>query len=86
MNEPTNSERDRLWSIAQDAATRLSEHFEVMQIFASNLEQGADTTFSVEAGRGNWNARRGQVAEWLIEEDERARAKVRKQVNGEESD
>jgi hypothetical protein len=81
--KPTESERDRLQLLLQDTAAKLTEHFQVVQIFASNLEEGGDSTLSVNAGLGNWNARFGQVREWVVYEEEKKREEARKDMRTE---
>lgn len=54
----------------------LSEHFDSVQIFVSSLKPDGGTR-SISKGRGNWFTRYGQVSEWCIREDERARIGIR---------
>lgn len=60
----------------ESAVELLMEHFEAVQIFASRYDSETGTT-SVTSGRGNWNARRGQVAEFNIRQNELDRDSVR---------
>lgn len=48
----------------------LGEHFDTVQIFCTRHEPfEKDGTISVNLGEGNWHARYGQVAEWMIKQD-----------------
>lgn len=85
MNEPNDEARDKLTEILKDSAARLSEHFENVQIFASNFEQGGEFTSTYQTGTGNWCARHGQVREWMVIQNERMRCRARKDDNEDES-
>lgn len=67
----------------EDHVAQLGEHFENVQIFASRFcsdESDPEAgTVSVNWGAGNWHARRGQVAEWMLKENERINAAVRRE-------
>lgn len=78
MNEPTENDRDRLTEILKQHVSKLCEHFENVQIFASNLEQGGDYTCSFKSGAGNWHARLAQAREWVLSSDEQVKEKARK--------
>lgn len=78
MNEPNDEQRDALVKIVQSGVDKLSEHFENIQIFCSNVEEGGRNTFSIQLGSGNWHARMGQVREWTVEHEEKTRAISRK--------
>jgi hypothetical protein len=59
----------------QAALNTLGEHFDTVQILATRHEPGQeDGTVHVELGVGNWFARRGQVADWLVRVDEESRS------------
>lgn len=59
---------DRDFSHLIAATSRLAEHFQNVQIFASNHDGIGGTTY-YHHGSGNYFARRGQVQEWLTLED-----------------
>jgi len=64
--------------LLEDAAKKLGEHFDSVQIFATRHEPTIeDGTITVSYGVGNWFARYGQIKEWLIKSDERTRQAVR---------
>lgn len=73
-----DSTEDRELEIIQQHVDALGEHFETVQIFVTRhdaaIEEG---TISATLGSGNWLARYGQVREWIIKSDERARELVR---------
>lgn len=55
-----------------DTCTRLSEHFDNVQIFASvnpaSIGEAAGDTSSYRSGVGNWWARLGQVRDFVDEQ------------------
>lgn len=52
--------------LLQDAAHRLGEHFDAVQILASRTEGGR--TFCSKRGVGNWYARQGMAHEFINED------------------
>lgn len=63
------------------ATASLGEHFDSVQIFCTRHESGEmDGTLKVKDGAGNWYARYGQIQEWLLIEEERARIQIRKDM------
>lgn len=55
----------------------LSEHFDTVQIFVCNYDDGgAETTRTLQKGQGNWYTRYGQINEWVIQQDARARNEI----------
>jgi len=69
--------------LLKKAARSLGEHFDSVQIYCTRHipDEGAE---SFNFGIGNWYARYGQVAEWMIKQDEDARLRVRKDDQEEE--
>lgn len=63
--------------IVQRKVHELLEHFDNVQIFVSTLQKPSGETASFQMGGGNWHARRGQIAEWMEQEDEALRDWVR---------
>jgi hypothetical protein len=61
----------------EDAANSLIEYFDSVQIFATRHEPTKGGTLDVKFGLGNWLARRGQVSDWLIKNEEQTRVEVR---------
>lgn len=55
----------------------IGEHFDTVQIFVTRFdaEQG---TCNASYGSGNWFARRGQIQDWLVKENEQTCVGVRK--------
>lgn len=65
--------------LLDQAAHKLSEHFDAVQIFATRHEPNQlDATTRVCSGVGNWFARYGQIREWMIREEESSRQIARK--------
>jgi hypothetical protein len=63
-----------------EAVNLLSEHFDTIQIFVTRHEPETENgTIRVHQGIGNWFARYGQVAEWMIRQDELTRRNVREE-------
>jgi hypothetical protein len=65
----------------KEACEALSEHFDTIHIFVTRLtdhetdnDQG---TVNAQWGCGNWFARYGQIAAWIIKQDEGTRREVR---------
>ena len=68
-----DDKRLEMEKIVKDACARLSEHFDVVQIFVSKnpveLPDGtleAGDTPCISRGIGNYFARYGQVQDWLV--------------------
>lgn len=58
----------------------LSEHFDTVHVFVTRYEGGEDYgTVNIQMGYGNWFARKGQVEQWLVKDDEDIRSEVRKE-------
>lgn len=60
----------------KEACDNLCEHFDTIQIFATRVQDktdGEEGTVSVTCGNGNWFARRGQIADWMIAQDAETR-------------
>ena len=56
-------ERDERRKILELHASQLMEHFDAVQILASNYDSGV--TASQSSGRGNWYSRRGLAEAFL---------------------
>lgn len=55
----------------------LGEHCESIRLFTT-FPEGDGCTGSFTIGRGNFHAQRGQIQEWLINQDENVRINARK--------
>ena len=73
----TDEERD--FQQVDRALATLTEFFETAQVFVTR--HTASGTVNVNKGLGNWFARRGQVAEWLVKENENSRASIKENDN-----
>lgn len=63
----------------QRKVTELLEHFDTVQIFVTrHMPAEMDGTVMCNRGGGSWNARYGQIREWLIYEEQRIRECARK--------
>jgi hypothetical protein len=58
--------------------------FDAVQIFATRYDPTLDCTVNVAVGAGNWHTRRGQVQEWVIQNDEIARCRAMDMLGEEE--
>jgi hypothetical protein len=60
-------------------AEQLGEHFDTVQIFVTRHEHGQlEGTVNCAWGTGSYFTRSGQIREWIVKQDERARAEVRR--------
>lgn len=72
--------KDADMKMVEEAAQKLSEHFDSVQIFVTSHEMGEhDGTMNINLGVGNWFTRYGQVSDWLIRKDEQARKYIREE-------
>lgn len=65
-NEADSNEAERLQKMVNDAALKLSDHFDSVRIFVTmpSVSEGCATAcYSV--GEGNFYAQQGQIVEWL---------------------
>ncbi len=72
------SEKQEDLDMVKASCEKLGEHFDSVQIFATRYD-GETGTVNVQWGSGNWFARKGQIADWLIKEDEASKQAVRKE-------
>jgi len=63
----TPDEAKEKLALLRSALIRLSEHFDSLQIFGTVVEE--EGTHAFNNGVGNWYARRGQVEEWLDQQE-----------------
>lgn len=78
---PVNAEEEQDLNRIKEAALKLGEHFETVQIFATRHQsETEDNTGTVNCnyGVGNWFARLGFVKDWVIRQDEYTRIGCRK--------
>ena len=67
----------------KEACRTLGEYFETVQIFCTRVsDEEADEggTVSCQHGTGNWFARKGQVTEWVLKQDENTRKEARENL------
>lgn len=74
----TEQERASIKKMVDDAATRLGEHVDALQIFVTFHDGESNDTLSYECGRGNFYTRQGHVDEWLIMQREYQRLHAQK--------
>ncbi len=72
------SEKQEDLDLVKLVCEKLGEHFDTVQVFATRFD-GEIGTVNVQWGAGNWFARRGQISDWLIKEDESYKQSVRKE-------
>ncbi len=58
-----DEDRERLTK----AVSQLGEYFDTVQIFCTRHDHGG--TIDCTDGSGNWHARRGQISQWMIQQD-----------------
>lgn len=51
----------------------LAGKFDTVQIFVTRHDPTEESTVSYNVGAGNWHARKGQVTEWVLQQDEASR-------------
>ena len=68
QSEQPDQEADDIDRVRR-AAVLLMEHFDTVQIFATRHVDDDTGTVSVQWGGGNWFARRGQIGEWVLKQD-----------------
>lgn len=68
--------------VIQQHLEALAEHFDTIQIFVTQhaTDDGEQSTISLHLGSGNWYARYGQIAEWLIKEKIMMKVEVKDQL------
>lgn len=77
MSDEAKRQQEEDLKLLRQHVDQLAEQFDSVQIFVTRHEQGQlDGTISSTVGSGNWYARFGNVREWLIQEDQRAREQV----------
>lgn len=76
----SDTPEDRDLAMLRKHINELGEHFDTVHIFATRHEPSeSGGTISAQSGCGNWHARYGQVAQWLIRQDERERIEAREE-------
>lgn len=71
-----DGEKDEDLSLVKSVCEKLGEHFDTVQVFATRFD-GEMGTVNVNWGSGNWFARRGQISDWLLKENESSRQSVK---------
>lgn len=81
MNKEAESDLKR----CQEAVEALSEFFDSVHVFATRHQGNDIGTVNVSYGCGNWFARRGQISEWLLKEEESTRKSIHPPCSEDES-
>lgn len=68
-------------AVIDDALQKIGEHFDSVHIFCTRYENPNGETTCVNKGTGNWFARYGQVADWMVKQDENTREETRNKDN-----
>lgn len=80
----TIPERDALVKYLDDKLAEMGEHFEHIQILASNQDDTG--TWTITRGSGNWNARQGMAYRFVKEEEAAESARfVAAELNGDKA-
>ena len=79
-------ESDAMQQLITDAAHKLGEHFDHVQIFASSNTDQGENTRSFTTGVGNWHARHGQASEWVDYHNEKNRERARADYHKEDEE
>ena len=82
MSEDTEDQkRDAELARIRKHVDEMGEHWENVQVFCSRFE--GDDTQILHLGKGNLHARVGQVAAWVIREEEKEREEIRREMRNE---
>lgn len=78
------SDKDEDLQRVKQACETLGEFFDTVQIFATRFQPGEDDdpsagTVNLNWGSGNYFARSGQVREWIVKQDARAKKDVQQE-------
>jgi hypothetical protein len=77
------TEQEKQEAIVENAAAKLFEHFDSVQILVSKT--GLEGTTSVKRGLGNWYARQGMAHEFISDDKARSQAEeIRMALNNED--
>lgn len=77
-DDPDKAKREKKMALLENQINILKNHFDSIQIFASNFnEDDEDNTSHFNTGYGNWFSRYGQVKEWVIKCEEEAKHEQR---------
>ena len=83
--ETENNQENQDLKRVREACEALGEHFDTVQIFTTRHESGEfGGTVNVRYGVGNWFARKGQIEDGRVKEDETTRHGVRVDGEGDE--
>jgi len=77
----TQSEREELERLVDEACSRLREHVDSVRIFVTRDSDDGQETAGLSRGRGNFYAQRGLVEEWLEGQREGERERIRRRVD-----
>lgn len=73
--------------IVTKAVDALGEHFDTVHIFATVHDPSSDGgTVNVSAGVGNWLTRYGQMKDFVLRTEERAKCEIRYEYEDAEGD
>lgn len=80
MLEPREDSEDvEIQKLVEKAAMSIGEHVDTIQIFVTRQAEGSEATKRFSYGSGNFYARLGHVHEWLVIQEEHARAYARRE-------
>lgn len=84
MDKPSQ-EAEEILRICKDAAAKIRELACTVQIFVTLHEpdNNGGHTLHMTTGLGNWYARESQIREWVIENKERIKLGVRRELEEE---
>lgn len=77
------SQEDRDIALISQHVNDLSEFFDTVHIFCARHESNDIGTINANKGAGNWNARYGQIREWILKEEECFRVDARRGMTNE---
>lgn len=80
MDQNEIESADKKLALLNNQADFLMKSFDCVIIFAQRYDPKTTDTISFNTGRGSWAARRGQIHDWVLVQDEVVREKARREV------
>jgi hypothetical protein len=73
----TEGDKKNLDNLVKDHASKLAEHFDSVRIFVTRHNGGDEESAGYTFGIGNYYAQRGQIGEWVTQQEEIERQRMR---------
>ena len=79
MTDDIEAQYEKKLALLRNQCSVLLQSFDTVHIFATKYDPETNDTISFNSGIGSWAARRGQIRDFMLSEDERVRVKERPQ-------